>query len=161
MEQTTTQTMSTSGAMHLASDSPTDAMLRHAARVDQQRDGGRDRNPAPEPDWKSSPADALRRAYSPYVPGPDSRMSDVQAVSDHIRRRRCMALLRGALDFSVKVMVVTAGIIIGVICQHGTPREPEAVRAPAEQVVPTGFDGRQPSDQSSPVIDNVTTTIFT
>jgi hypothetical protein len=102
---------------------------------------------------------ALSRAYSTYALGVGSSISDVQAVSHHIRRRRCNALARSLLNFAGKVVVVASGIVLGVLCQQPALSDTEAIRLPQELNAPGDTGVRIRSDQSDPVIDEMPSTV--
>ncbi len=90
--------------------------------------------------------------YSSYVTGVDSRIAHIEAVSSHIRRRRWQAVARGALIFSLQVVVVAIGILIGTARLHSPWRQPQAIRTPAPLTAPVNVGER---DQSDPVIDEM------
>lgn len=98
---------------------------------------------------------ALSRAYSAYALKTGSRLDEVQAISDHIRRRRFAILARSVRDFSLKVLVVASGIVLGVVSQQGQRLDTEAVRIPSERVAPAGLAPHETPGRADPVIDEV------
>jgi hypothetical protein len=100
-------------------------------------------------------AKVLTRAYSPYSLGIDERILEVQALSSHIRRRRRKAITRSVLGFSVRVIIVAAGLLIGVTWQNDARHRQEASSTPQQGVVPARVDGPIQSDHIDPAIDEM------